>query len=136
MTDADYDTLMKAMWYSVRSAGNTRTKRGQVPRLLISVVYKPGEEFQFGNLSDYMKLKPSNGKPEIEWASPEDYVIDLSLLARAAEESSPADSAHRAIAFLQTSTLQPAPQGIRLAGRKTSLIWISILRRSLPRSEP
>jgi CRISPR-associated protein Csh2 len=81
MTDADYNTLLRAAWYGVRSAGNTRTKRGQVPRLLVSVVYKPGEEFQFGNLSDYMKLRPANGKPEIEWSSPEDYVLDLSLLA-------------------------------------------------------
>ncbi len=81
MTDADYSTLLKAMWYGVRSAGNTRTKRGQVPRLLISVVYKPGEEFQFGNLSDYLKLKPANGKAEIEWASPEDFTINVTLLA-------------------------------------------------------
>src|SRR5208283_3792103 len=39
LTDADYEILLKAMWYGVRSAANTRTKRGQVPRLLISVVY-------------------------------------------------------------------------------------------------
>ena len=80
MTDSDYNTLLKAMWYGVRSAGNTRTKRGQVPRLLVSLVYKPGEEFQFGNLSDYLKLTASNGKPEIEWASPEDYLVDLTVL--------------------------------------------------------
>lgn len=81
MTDPDYNALLKAMWYGVRSAGNTRTKRGQVPRLLVSVVYKPGEEFQFGNLSDYLKLTATNGKPEIEWASPEDYLVDLTVLA-------------------------------------------------------
>jgi CRISPR-associated protein Csh2 len=57
LTDTDYDTLLRAMWYGIRSAGNTRTKRGQVPRLLINVVYKPGEEFQFGNLMDYLELK-------------------------------------------------------------------------------
>jgi CRISPR-associated protein Csh2 len=81
MTDADYSTLLKAMWYGVRSAGNTRTKRGQVPRLLISVVYKPKEEFQFGNLCDYVKLTPVNGKKPEEWSSPDDYTIDLTKLA-------------------------------------------------------
>jgi CRISPR-associated protein Csh2 len=80
MTDADYATLLKAMWYGVRSAGNTRTKRGQVPRLLVSVVYKPGEEFQFGNLCDYVRLAPRNGKAEPDWSSPEDYTVDLTKL--------------------------------------------------------
>jgi CRISPR-associated protein Csh2 len=80
MTDADYDTLLKALWYGVRSAANTRTKRGQVPHLLVSIEYKPGEEFQFGRLSDFVKLSPSNGKAELDWAVPEDYAIDLSTL--------------------------------------------------------
>ncbi len=81
MTDTDYDDLLKAMWYGVRSAANTRTKRGQVPQVLLSVEYKAGEEFQFGRLSDYVKLSPRNGKAETDWASPEDYTVDLSLLA-------------------------------------------------------
>jgi len=81
MTDADYDDLLKAMWYGVRSAANTRTKRGQVPHLLMSVEYKPGQEFQFGRLSDYVRLSPRNSKAEVDWSSPEDYTIDLSVLA-------------------------------------------------------
>jgi CRISPR-associated protein Csh2 len=80
MTDADYDTFLKAMWNGVRSAGNTRTKYGQVPRLLVSVCYKPGVEFQFGNLADYVSLRAASGKPEKQWASPDDYVVDLSKL--------------------------------------------------------
>jgi CRISPR-associated protein Csh2 len=82
MTDVDYDVLLKALWYGVRSAANTRTKRGQVPQLILSVEYKPGEEFQFGRVSDYVKLVARNGKAEIDWASPEDYTIDLSLLVQ------------------------------------------------------
>jgi CRISPR-associated protein Csh2 len=70
------------MWKSVRSSGNTRTKVGQVPRLLISVVYNKDIEFQFGNLSDYIKLIPANGKEEKVWSSPEDYIVDLSLLKK------------------------------------------------------
>jgi CRISPR-associated protein Csh2 len=82
LTDADYDTMLRALWYGVRSAGNTRTKRGQVPRLLVSVVYKPGEEFQFGNLMDYLHLKDrtNNAKQPHEWASPDDYTFDLTRL--------------------------------------------------------
>jgi len=82
LTDNDYDELLKAIWKSVRSAGNTRTKVGQVPRLLISVVYNKDVEFQFGNLSDYIKLIPANGKEEKAWSSPEDYTVDLSLLKK------------------------------------------------------
>ncbi|NCO41745.1 MAG: type I-B CRISPR-associated protein Cas7/Csh2 [Armatimonadetes bacterium CG_4_10_14_3_um_filter_66_18] len=81
LTDDDYATLLKAMWNGVRSAGNTRTKYGQNPRLLVSVAYKPGEEFQFGNLADYVSLAPTTGKPEKQWASPDDYQVDLSKLA-------------------------------------------------------
>ena len=80
MTDADYDSLLLALWNGVRSAGNTRTKIGQVPRLLLSVEYQPGEEFQFGNLMDYVKLHAITGKPERAWASPDDYQMDLSRL--------------------------------------------------------
>ncbi len=80
MSDADYEVLLRALWNGVRSAGNTRTKIGQVPRLLVSVEYQPGEEFQFGNLMDYVKLQAATGKPERAWASPDDYQMDLSRL--------------------------------------------------------
>ena len=80
MSDADYAELLHAVWNGVRSAGNTRTKVGQVPRLLVSVEYRPGEEFQFGNLMDYVKLVPTTGKPEREWSSPRDYALNLSRL--------------------------------------------------------
>jgi CRISPR-associated protein Csh2 len=80
LSDADYDALLRAFWNGVRAAGNTRTKIGQVPRLLVSVEYNPGEEFQFGNLMDYVKLQAAHGKPERTWASPDDYQVDLSRL--------------------------------------------------------
>ena len=80
MTSKDYDLLLRAVWNGVRSAGNTRTKVGQVPRLLISLEYKEKEEFQFGNLMDYVKVCPRGEKPEREWASPTDYLLDLYIL--------------------------------------------------------
>ena len=39
-----------------------------------------GEEFQFGNLMDYVKLQAANEKKENTWTSPTDYVLDLSVL--------------------------------------------------------
>ena len=80
MSDADYDLLLDALWKSVRAAANTRTKLGQVPRLLISIQFKPGVEFQFGNLSDYVYLEGKVGKDQNEWASPDDFLLDLSKL--------------------------------------------------------
>lgn len=80
LTDADYSELLRALWKGVRSAGNTRTKAGQVPRLLVSIVYKPGSEFQLGRLLDYAMLSPADGKAPETWTGPLDYVMDLSLL--------------------------------------------------------
>jgi CRISPR-associated protein Csh2 len=88
MSDDDYEYLLKAMWHGVRVCGNTRTKVGQIPHLLIDIKYKTGEEFQFGRLHDYVKNKmvATNGKPEKEWASPEDYKLDMSLIVKRLEE--------------------------------------------------
>lgn len=80
LSEQDYDLLLKALWNGVRNA-NTRSKVGQVPRLLISLEYKEGEEFQFGNLLDYLKLRGTDpNKLETNWSSPEDYIIDISRL--------------------------------------------------------
>ncbi len=80
MSEDDYNLLLNAIWCGVRSVGNTRSKVGQVPRLLVSVEYQPKEEFQFGNLVDYVKLVPANKKDEAEWSSPDDYLVDLTKL--------------------------------------------------------
>lgn len=84
MSDDDYEYLLKAMWQGVRACGNTRTKVGQIPHLLIDIRYNQGEEFQFGRLHDYVKNKmiPTNNKDEKTWESPEDYKLDLSLLIK------------------------------------------------------
>jgi len=83
LSDADYDKFLTAMWQGVRSAGNTRTKVGQIPRVLLSIEYKTGEEFQFGRLHDFVKCVPVTGKEEKKWTSPDDYQIDMGrLIAR------------------------------------------------------
>lgn len=86
-TDEDHAKLLHALWKGVRSAGNTRTKAGQVPRLLVNIVYKPGSEFQLGRLLDYVRLEAVDGQKAPEsWSSPLDYVVDLTLLRDRLEE--------------------------------------------------
>lgn len=81
LTDEDYAKLLRALWKGVRSAGNTRTKAGQVPRLLVNIVYKPGSEFQLGRMLDYIDLDPADlAKPETSWTGPQDYTVNLSRL--------------------------------------------------------
>ncbi|HBW37349.1 type I-B CRISPR-associated protein Cas7/Csh2 [Desulfosporosinus sp. BICA1-9] len=80
LSDEDYELLLKSLWHGVRSAGNTRTKVGQIPRLILSIDYQPGEEFQFGRLHDYVKLLATAEKEEKEWSSPDDYQLDLGKL--------------------------------------------------------
>jgi len=80
LSDDDYELFLKAMWHGVRSAGNTRTKVGQIPHFLISIEYKKGEEFQFGRLHDYVKLQAVDKKPAKAWALPADYKIEVSTL--------------------------------------------------------
>lgn len=86
MTDEDYEYFLKAMWHGVRVCGNTRTKVGQIPHLLIDIKYKTGDEFQIGRLHDYVKMAAINDKKEKEWASPEDYKLNLSLLIKRFDE--------------------------------------------------
>jgi CRISPR-associated protein Csh2 len=85
LSDADYDLFLQAMWHGVRSAANTRTKVGQMPHLLISLCYKPEEEFQFGRLHDYVKLAAVSGKAEKSWSSPQDFQVDLGLFVKRVE---------------------------------------------------
>lgn len=109
MTEADYALMLDAMWKGVRSMGNTRTKRGQVPRLLVSVTYRPGVEFQFGNLMDYLSLRSSNERPEKEWASTADYKMDLGLLVQRLGERADKVASVGYCISPDTVTSQPIP---------------------------
>ncbi len=82
LTDADYELLLKALWKSVSSSptANTRSKAGQVPRLLVDVTYKPKSEFQYGCLLDYVAVRPKGEIPESDLSGPHDYELDCSKL--------------------------------------------------------
>ena len=67
----------------VRSAANTRTKTQQSPRLLVDVRYKPGVEYQLGNLIAYVKPGPRGTKSDPRhWASCDDYTLDVTRLVQ------------------------------------------------------
>lgn len=116
MTDGDYETLLTALWNGVRSAGNTRTKMGQVPRLLVSVEYHSGEEFQFGNLIDYVGTLGADDRLASHWASPDDYRLDISrLLERLAGQQ----------ARIARVRYELSPD-IRFAGPGIPLDWVAL----------
>ena len=77
LSDADYGKFLHALWKSVGGAptANTRSKTGQVPRLLLDVTYKSKSEFQFGRLMEYVDLNRNEGI-----ASPKDFALDMSRL--------------------------------------------------------
>lgn len=80
LTEKDYELFLKSLWHGVGVAGNTRSKVGQIPHLLLDITYKHGEEFQFGRLHDFISLVPATGKEEKEWAATADYQVDMTRL--------------------------------------------------------
>lgn len=118
MTDADYDAMLEAVWNGVRSAGNTRTKTQQSPRLLVDICYKPGKEYQIGNLIRYVKPKAKAEKPEAHWASCDDFTLDVSRLVAKLTEA----KEHIAeVRFAHESDLALSPSPKELGWTKVSL---------------
>lgn len=88
MTDGDYALLLEAVWNGVRSAGNTRTKTQQSPRLLLDVRYAQGTEYQIGNLIAYAKPVARGAKTDPRhWASCDDYTLDITRLIAKLDEA-------------------------------------------------
>lgn len=79
MTPEDYECLLHALWYGVASA-NTRSKQGQIPRLLVSIDFPEGSEQYIGRLHDLVTLASQNNTPATQWASPQDYTVSLAKL--------------------------------------------------------
>jgi len=55
LTDEDVDLLDDAMWNGTKNL-ITRSKIGHMPRLMLRVVYKPGENFFIGDLQNRISL--------------------------------------------------------------------------------
>lgn len=73
----DIDKLIRGMWLGTKNL-LTASKKGHMPRLLLKIDYK--DSFFIGDLLEYVKMKPNDGK-EIEYAEdPSDYVLKVSKL--------------------------------------------------------
>ncbi len=55
LTNADVDLLLEGIWKGTKNL-ITRSKVGQMPRVLIQVVYKTGENYHIGELDKLIKL--------------------------------------------------------------------------------
>ena len=60
LTEEDLSLMMEALWKGTKDL-ITRSKFGQMPRLLIRVIYKEGEDFYIGELDKLVKWSPENG---------------------------------------------------------------------------
>ncbi|WP_243292086.1 type I-B CRISPR-associated protein Cas7/Csh2 [Bacillus sp. FJAT-47783] len=76
LTGEDVQLLLEGMWNGTKSL-ISRSKVGQVPRLLMNVVYKE-KHFQIGELDKYIQLHSEKVAEEIR--DVRDYVIDVDPL--------------------------------------------------------
>ncbi len=56
LTDGDIELLIEAMWQGTKNL-ISRSKVGQMPRLLLEIIYKEGENFHIGEVDKLVKLE-------------------------------------------------------------------------------
>lgn len=83
LTEEDLEKLKIAIWYGTKNL-ITRSKNGQMPRLLIEIVYKEGVKSHIGDLDKYINIKTDKKDEEIR--SPKDYELDITELLEVLEE--------------------------------------------------
>lgn len=76
LTEADVELLLDGMWNGTKNL-ITRSKFGQIPRLLIRIVYEE-KNYHLGDLNSYIKLETDI--PDEKIRGPEDYRLNLSPL--------------------------------------------------------
>ncbi len=77
LTDNDVDLMLDAMWNGTKNL-ITRSKMGHMPRLLLRVVYKEGNNYFIGGL--HKKINLSSTLPDEKIRGIGDYSIDMSEL--------------------------------------------------------
>ena len=87
LRDEDLDLMVEAMWNGTKDL-ITRSKFGQMPRMLLRIVYKEGTDFYIGELDKLVKWFPADGKRE-------EQVRDISEGKLNVEELLKAISAHK-----------------------------------------
>ena len=83
-SEGDVDKLLEAIWCGTMAL-NTRSKAGQVPRLLLKIDTK--NDFLFGRLTRFIKIE-HEGKNGDELRSTDDFTLNLSGLLDALHENS------------------------------------------------
>ena len=83
LQQSDIDKMLEAMWCGT-VALNTRSKAGQVPRLLLKIDMK--NDFLFGRLTRFLKLQ-HEGKESNQLRSTEDYTLSVEELVDALQEN-------------------------------------------------
>jgi len=79
LTETDVRLLLCAMWFGTKSL-ISRTKVGQMPRLLLRVEYSE-QNYHIGDLNRGIKLKPKVTN-DLSIRGPEDYSLDVSMLLK------------------------------------------------------
>ncbi|MCW4018974.1 MAG: type I-B CRISPR-associated protein Cas7/Csh2 [Candidatus Bathyarchaeota archaeon] len=84
LTTGDVDLLMDALWNGTKNL-ISRSKVGQMPRLLLKVNYKE-KNYHIGDLNELLELKSEIRDEEIR--DVEDYVLDVTKLLDALQDNS------------------------------------------------
>jgi len=79
LTENDLNLMIEAMWNGTKGL-ITRSKFGQMPRLLLRVVYKEKADFYIGELDRLVKWEPMNGIREEQVRDITDGILNVSEL--------------------------------------------------------
>lgn len=85
LTQQDIDLMLEAMWNGTRNL-ISGSKFGQVPRLLIQVVYKENLDYHIGELDKLVNLQTSKGHEEVRDVT--DFQIDITNLVNMLKQNS------------------------------------------------
>uniref|UniRef100_A0A7C2PKX1 Type I-B CRISPR-associated protein Cas7/Csh2 n=1 Tax=candidate division WOR-3 bacterium TaxID=2052148 RepID=A0A7C2PKX1_UNCW3 len=78
LTDEDIDLMLEAIWHGTKNLISS-SKFGQMPRLLLHVIYKENENFHIGELDKFIKIKTD--KPDEAIRDIEEIKIDITELS-------------------------------------------------------
>ena len=82
LTENDLRLMMEAMWKGTKDL-ITRSKFGQMPRLLLRLVYREGTDFYLGELDRLIKWTPKDGLREEEVRDVTQGVLEVNNLLEA-----------------------------------------------------
>ena len=85
LTESDLGLMLEAMWNGTKDL-ITRSKFGQIPRLLVRIVYKADMQFYIGELDRLVKWIPNNGYREGQVRDIAQGVLDVTQLINAIEK--------------------------------------------------